>query len=510
MAEPIRNITIVGGGTAGWLAAAYLSTTFAEALAAGSKTITLIESPTIPTIGVGEASAPGMPLTMRTLGVNETELIRRTNASFKLGGKFVGWNLDAAGRPTFWINPFDGGGRVKGRPVGYYYNAFGRTATDDTFADDFTEVLSPAPQMIAERKGPRLPEHKDYEGPLRYAYHMDALRLAEVLRDLCLARGVRHILADVTHVHVDARGHVEKLSLKDREDHPVELVLDATGFAGVIIRRALGEPFEDFSKYLLADRACAMQLPHADPTSLEPATRATALTAGWVFHVPLFNRIGTGYVFSSRFKSEDEASAEFLAHYGERGKGMTPRIIRWTSGKIRRSWVGNCIAVGLASSFVEPLEATAIQGTETALRWLYSYFPDTDFSPVLRERYNGLTDQLFAEYVDFIALHYKLNNRTDPYWTACREEVPVPDSLASNIELWRYELPSPFDLASEHFFTAGNYMVALFGKGFYEPGHVFPNADGIRRADWDAIIRRQRAARAGYIARAPGHYDLLR
>lgn len=503
MAKPIQSLTIVGGGTSGWLAAAFLAQLCQNELRDGSMAITLIESPNIPKIGVGEASAPGLPNTFRAIGLDERKFIKEANATFKLSGYFDGWNVDAEGRPKRWVNSFMSVPSIAGRSPGYFYLKYGRGE-----GLEFSNSISACPEAIDAKRGPRPLNARDYESMLLYAYHMDAMVVADQLRDISVSLGVRHIRDDVTAVNLDERGYVASLGLKEQGQHPIEFVIDATGFAGLIINKALGEPFQPFDKYLVNDRAAVVQIPHEDPTQIAPITQAIAMSAGWRFSVPLYNRIGTGYIFSSKFTSDDEAITELKQHIGAQADGKDPRIIPMRIGKTRRSWVKNCVAIGLSSGFAEPLEATAIHSVDLAVRWLYAHFPDSDFSPALRKSYNRLVDEFYAEVIDFIVLHFHLNNRTDSeYWVAAREETPIPDSLAENLELWRHKMPRPSDFKTEHFFNTNTYLAALMGKGFYDD--ITLDLPGVIEADWRQFIAARRAQNQQIVNQLPGHYELL-
>jgi len=507
LGRPIKSVTIVGGGTSGWIAAAFLSRAMAPALRDGSMKITLIESPKIPIIGVGEATSPALRALFQYLGVNERVFIRDANVAFKLSGYFEGWNVDAAGNPVSWFNPFLASPAIAGRSIGYYYNAFGRETAGG--ARDFSRLVSSGPALIDQRRGPRRIDDADYQARVPYAYHFDAMEVALQLRDLAKANGVHHILDDVNEVNLDDRGFVSSLTLEKNGDHPIELVIDSTGFAGVIINKALGEPFDQLGHYLPNDRAAAVQIPHEAPLDIEPVSRATALSSGWRFTVPLYNRIGTGYVFSSQFISDDDAITELKAHIGPRVEGKEPRIIRMRIGKSRRSWVNNCVAIGLSSGFAEPLEATAIHSVDLGVRWLYSHFPDSDFAAPLQNSYNTLVNEFYDEVIDFIVLHYHLNNRTDSeYWRVARQEAQIPDSLKQKLELWRLKMPSPNDLKTEHFFNANNYLTALMGKGFYD--HEPPQLHGVSPVEWRQYMGARQAQDEKLTSNLPGHVALLK
>jgi tryptophan halogenase len=333
------------------------------------------------------------------------------------------------------------------------------------YARSFSPVVEIVDRCLAPRKRGAAP----YSGEIGYTYHFDATKCAEFLKELATGRGVHHILDEVDAVNLDERGFVKSLSLRERGEHEVELVIDCTGFRGSILQQALGEPFEPYGDYLLNDRAAVMQLEHQDANYIEPATRASALSAGWNFRIPLATRIGTGYVFSSNFISDEQAIEELLALYGDQAKGKTPRIIPIRTGRVRNAWVKNCVALGLAGGFIEPLEATAIFMTDLGLRWLHHYLPSRDFEPALAAAFNKQTRAVYGEVRDLVQLHYHLNNRIDtPYWRAAREEVKLSDRLADNLKSWRHTTPQPFELESAFLFSSDVYALLLIAKGFYK------------------------------------------
>jgi len=465
MAEPITEVTIVGGGTAGWLAAMLLQTMVQDPKKPGRPIdITLIESPNVATVGVGEATVPGMPRSLRQAGLSERDFFKRCNASFKLGVMFNGWNEDAAGKRINFMNPFQSVPSIAGADAGYYmlrYGAGGR---------DFAQVYSPAVDLFHAFKGPRALGAKQYEATAGFAYHLDAGAFAGMMRDLCVKRGVRHIREDVVNVEQDERGYISALHLAESGRREVQFVLDCTGFKGLIINEVLKTPFISYSKYLANDRALAVQIPHKTPEKIHSATQSTALGAGWVWRVPLFHRIGTGYVFSSSHRTDEEAKAEFLAHLGDEAEGAEPRVIPMRIGRTQETWVKNCVAVGLSSGFIEPLESTAIHTIDMTVRWLAAYFPGRDFAEPLRARFNKLATSLYDEILDFIVLHYALGNRTDDqYWIDARS-MELPDTLAANLELWRHNLPQHYDLEFDSFVNTGIYQTVMLGKQVYQTG----------------------------------------
>ena len=508
MGQPIKTVTIVGGGTAGWLTAALLQA-FGREQSKGQQPleITLIESPDIPTVGVGEATTPGIVRTLQEAGLSEKEFFKRCNASFKLGVSFDGWNVDKHGKPISYVNPFTKAPALRGIDISNYFVNFGASG------QDYVGSYSPTNDLIKGLKGPRLNGAKDFEKSLNFAYHLDAGKFAGMLAEHCKARGVSHILENVKEIKQDERGYISGLELDKSGHHPVELVIDCTGFKGMIINEVLKEPFISYSKYLANDRAMAVQIQHPDPKKIEPVTRSAALGAGWSWRVPLYNRIGTGYVFSSAHRSDDEARTEFLAHLGPDAKDAEPRIIPMRVGRNRNAWVKNCVAIGLSGGFIEPLESTAIYMIDLGVRWLLSYFPDSEYPDPLRNRYNKLVDSLYNEVRDFICLHYRLGNRTDhQYWIDAREELEIPDSLAENLELWRYNLPSHYDIPFSTLFETSTYNTVLLGKQVYKTDYAKGNIGAglkLNQKLWKDVHTHLRNESIKFTKKAADHRTLL-
>ncbi len=299
----INHVTIVGGGTAGWLTAMILSTSLNVRSDSPKIRVTLIESPNVPTIGVGEATVPGMARLLGQLKIDEKQVFLRCNASFKLGVRFVGWHEDDDGNPTEFVHPFNSPSGIHGLNPAYHFHRY----VPDSETHKFSDAMVPNGDVIRSLLGPRLLEDEDYHYKIGYAYHLDAALFAVFMREVGVSRGVEHILDDVVDVKQGENGYITALQLKERGIVPVQLVVDCTGFRSLIMGKVLGEPFEPCSDELLCDSAAAVQIPHKDPTRLEPCTRSTALGAGWCWRVPLYTRVGTGYVFSSRFRTDEEA-----------------------------------------------------------------------------------------------------------------------------------------------------------------------------------------------------------
>ncbi len=504
VAAPIKSITIVGGGTSGWLSALFFATRFAREVEMGLMRIALIESPRIPIIGVGESLSPSMPETLKSLRISEREFFREAEATFKVAGYFLDWERPAAEGGSSWINPF-----VGYLTAGYEFERFEIKRADGRPAADYAATISPCRSAIEQGLGPRRLGDAEYSSVLRYAYHIDASKFALLLRRHAIDRGVTHVLADVQGVKLDERGHVATLLLEGQEPWPVELVIDASGFSSIVLHRGLGVPLVDYGDYLLNDRAAVIQIDTDTNAPIEPATRSTAIDAGWCFRVPLATRAGNGYIFSSKVTDDETAARQFAAHLGDPQIEKQLRFIKMRVGRAARAWEKNCIGVGLAAGFVEPLESSAIYSVETTLKWIYNYFPDSDFAPVLAKRYNDRTEAFYDEVVEYIALHYRRSQRTDSeYWRIQREEMRIPDRLRENLELWRETLPVRADVLPTNYFDHNTYTAALFGTGFY-PGASLKPGRVIDRGEWENTKAMIEQTHRGALAGLPKHRALV-
>jgi len=510
MAKRIEELTIVGGGTAGWLSALIFTTLLNQNPKAPPVKVTLIESPKVPTIGVGEATVQGITQLLRLLGLSETEFMRRTNATFKLAAEFVGWNQDAEGKPIYFLHPFNFPPHVDGVSPAYHLKRFGSEN-----GQQIAEALTWNQAIITAMKGPRPIGGKDYEAVVAYAYHLDAGLFGQFLREVAIERGVRHILDDVLDAEVNERGHIAALQLEENGRFPVKLVVDCTGFRSVLLQDKLGERFIPYSNHLLCDRAMPAQIPVPSDKPLPCATRATALSGGWCFRVPLAERIGSGYIYSSAFKSDDEARAELIAHWravGDLTPDMPdpePRVIEMRTGRTERAWVGNCVAIGLSNGFVEPLEATAIYMIESASRWLLMYYPDEHFDPALAHAFNRRMDNLYNEVRDFLSMHFVTSNRPEPFWQAARAEGVAPERLMENLALWKQTMPSDQDMFYKGLFSEWNYLYCLWPKGFFDK-EVYPLSAVAQEDHWRRFEADVRRAKNRLLETLPDHRALLR
>jgi flavin-dependent dehydrogenase len=510
MRDPIRQVTIVGGGTAGWLTALILRAYLNKNINQGRIAITVIESPKVPTIGVGESTIQNLKATLQLIGINEAEFIRRSNASFKTAVRFIDWSRPEGEASPHWYNPQNGPPPCGGFLPAYHYRKFG----PHWLGASYGESVLPNASLIVAGKGPRQIYAPDYSYDINYSYHVDAGLFADFMREFALARGVEHVRDDVVDVLLDETGAIAALQLEQRGRYPVEFVIDCTGFKALIWSRMGAEPFIPVNDRLLNDRAIPLQIPHPDPTKIEPCTRATALDAGWAWRVPLYSRLGTGYVYSSAFRSDEEAHAEFLRHL--RATGDLPadvpdpqmRVIKMRTGYTRQPWIKNCVAIGLSSGFVEPLEATAIYAIDAAAHRLTQNFPNKDCNPALAKAYNACSTALMEEIVDYLQINYITSNRKEPYWVAVREQTRRSEWLQDKMELWRVRFPDFDDSYEKRLFSYFQYTYVLLSSG-YLANVRFPLEHAIRIEDWQAFGRDLKAQAAKLSATLPSHYDLL-
>lgn len=512
MGKPITNVTIVGGGTAGWITAAYLNQRLQWGPTADPNVkITLIESPAIGTVGVGEATVPTLKATMKMLGISEPEFMQRTDATFKLGIEFARFNKNDKGELISYVHPFTGGLTVKGHNPGYSFKKYGLPDMDAVTDQDFVRTISLARDAFELNKGPRAINGPLYGGALQYAYHIDAGRLAEFLKEICIKRGVKHMRDSVVDVKQDERGFITSLQLKENGDWPVELVVDCAGFRGLLINQVMKEPFESYGDYLLNDRAIALQVTYPkDDNRIRSLTLSKAMNAGWVWDIPLRNRRGVGYVFCSKFISDDEALEEFKRdHLQGVDFLIEPYVLKMRVGRNRRSWVKNVVALGLSSGFLEPLESTSIMSIELQARWLVSSLPSTDFEEPLAEQYNFATAKLYDEIRDFLGMHFDLNDRHDtPFWKATAFEAKRSDALKHHLDLWQYSLPSPLDPRNKTVFSHWSVLCIIMGKNFYKNSKLV-GEEVVSRQLWQQYWRELSERKARILPKLGVHRELV-
>jgi len=446
----IENIVIVGGGTAGWMTATALARMLQR-----KPNITLVESDQIGTIGVGEATIPTLHAFNSLLGHDEDEFVRRTKATFKLGIEFCDWG-NIGDR---YFHSFSRIGRDQpfARFHQYWLKMHGAGAAPDIAAFSINSMAMHAGKFM--RTSNEMPNSPLAD--IRYAFHFDAGLYANYLRSTAEANGVTRIEGRIVETKLrDADGCIESLLLDGGRRIAGDLFIDCSGMAGLLIEKALHAGFDDWSHWLPCDRALALPTESTGP--LLPYTRSSAHAAGWQWRIPLQHRVGNGHVFSSRFMGEDEAQAILQKHV--EGKPIAePRLIKFTSGKRRKMWVKNCVAIGLAGGFLEPLESTSIHLVQTAIARLIEFFPDLDFNQADIDACNRQADFEYERIRDFLVLHYKQTARTDSaFWNYCRT-MSVPDTLQAKIDLFKSRGRIVRD--GNELFSEENWLQVMLGQG---------------------------------------------
>lgn len=509
MDDRIRNIVIVGGGTAGWMSACYLNAVLATPDPAERVEITLIESKDIAIIGVGEATLAHIKRIMLAIGIDETDFMRSCEASFKNAIKFVGFHQ----HDVAWWHPFTQLSHVNAGNRPYSLANLWLEARRHGFDQDYARAVAQDPHMCDRFLAPKRASDRPYDGLVNYAYHIDTVQLGRYLRQIGVSRGVRHVVDLVGDVGRDEQGNVIHVTTQAHGDIAGDLFIDCSGFRGLLLNQALGEPFLSFNDVLFNDAAVAMRVPNAPgDTRINPHTTCTAQTAGWIWDIPLFQRSGVGHVYASAFMDKAAAEDTLRAYIGPGHEGLEANHIPMRIGRSRRTWVNNVIAIGLAGGFIEPLESTGIYLTELGLALLRDYFPTRAGMAGHAARYNRHMASYYDEIRDFICMHYCLTARDDSdYWRTCREHPAVPDSLKAKLELWRTRLPTENDLdytAELPAFSAISYTYVLAGMAHLPRNGLaaaaFADA-GFARA---VFADRKRAIEAT-LAQAPDHWALL-
>jgi tryptophan halogenase len=487
--KPARKVVIVGGGTAGWMAAAVLSKSFpAERL-----TVNVVESPEIGTIGVGEATIPPILQLNALLGIEEDELVRKTQATYKLGIEFRNWG--AIGDRYF--HPFG----LSGSDIGgvQFHHHWLRTKVGELEDYSLPTIAAYAGKFARPSDDPR-----NVLSRMSYALHFDATLYAKLLRDLAVGNGAHHIEGRVTDVRLSSEnGFVELLTLSDGRTLEADLYVDCSGFRGLLIEQALKTGYIDWSHWLPMDRAIAVPSTANGPPP--PYTRSTAGAAGWRWRIPLQHRVGNGHVYCSHFLDDDSAEAELVNNLESPASGP-PRRLRFTTGRRRLSWNKNVVALGLASGFIEPLESTSIHLVQRGVVTLMSLFPSAGFNQREVDEYNRLMAWETENVRDFVIVHYKQTRRDDaPFWRQVRD-MAVPDSLARRMELFGH-LGRLF-IEPNELFTKTSWVAVMMGQSLHPRGHD-PLADSFPTEEIRDKLQRMRALIRQGADTLPSHAEFL-
>jgi len=488
----VTSVTIVGGGSAGWMAAAALANALREGVP-----IHLVESDEIGIVGVGEATIPPIKLFNQSLGIDENDFLRATAGSFKLGIRFTGWGREGHS----YFHPFGAYGADFDLVPLHQYWLRERARGDASPLDDLSMAWAAASRGRFERP---LADRRRIQSTHDYAYHFDAGLYGRYLRTYAEARGVVRHEGKVADVVVGgADGRIERLRLEDGREITADLFIDCSGFRALLIGGALETPYRDWTRWLPCDRA--VTVPCASAGDFAPYTSSTARAAGWQWRIPLQHRTGNGYVYSSAYISDDEAADTLLANLdGE--KLAEPRLLRFTTGRREVFWKNNCIALGLAAGFMEPLESTSLHLVQTGISRLLALWPDRDFDPLAAAEYNRVTAEEYERIRDFLILHYHLTERTDSaLWRDCAA-MEVPDELAWKIAHFRRS--GRLVSAGPELFQNANWLAVHIGQGNW-PERYDPLADARGRADAASILAGIRRVAEEAAEAMPSHREYI-
>ena len=483
----IERVVIVGGGTAGWLAAATLAARLPRL------SVTLVEAPDIPAIGVGEGTWPTMRETLRAIGIAESEFLAECAASFKQGSRFDGWVTGGAN--DSYLHPFTSppAGDLRGLLAAW------REAHPNA---SFAEAMTPQAAACARDLAPRQRAMPDYSGALNYSYHLDAGAFARLLAHHATERlGVRHVAGEVVEVEAAPDGDVAALRLRSGESIAGDLFLDCTGHAALLIGGHCGARWIDRSDASPNDRALAVQAPVLADSPVASQTVATAHEAGWLWDIALPGRRGIGCVYASAFLADQRAEA-ILRDYvaakvpGADADALAPRLLRFSAGHRESFWRGNVLAIGQSAGFIEPLEASAIVMVELSLRALVENFPASRAAmDIHARRFDALFRYRWDRIIDFLKLHYALSRREEPYWRAQRDPVSFSPTLADQLALWRDQPPSAWDLPQvDEIFSAASQAFVYYGMGGPLPEGLASTPEAV--AQLADVHRRARALTA--------------
>ena len=511
---PIENVVILGGGTAGWMTASYLKKAFPGV------DITVLEAPAIPKIGVGEATIPNLQkVFFDFLGIPEDEWMRHCNAAFKVAVKFVNWRKPRAETVD-----------------DHYYHLFGLIPNCDNVPLSHYWVQrhlagDPEPMDYACYREPPLldaklaPRYADGSRAMYYAWHFDAHLVADFLRGVATGWGVHHVQDQLENVELAADGSIAALRTTQGRTLRADLFVDCSGFRGLLVNKALNEPFIDMSNYLLCDSAVASAVPNDDAAhGIDPYTSAIAMDSGWTWKIPMLGRFGTGYVYSSKFASVDDATRDFCQLWNLDPDKANLNKIRFRVGRNRRAWVKNCVGIGLSSCFVEPLESSGIYFIYAAIYQLAKHFPDKRFDPVLIDRFNREIEFMFDDTRDFIQMHYLTTPREDtPFWRANKHELRLSEDVLYKLETYKAGLAVNMPITTEetyyqnfeaefrNFWTNSSFYCILAGMGWV-PRQSIPSIrykpDAQRKAA-EAFQKIKRESAELY-AKLPTNYEFLR
>lgn len=497
-----RSILIVGGGTAGWLTAAYLARFFGTGRPVR---ITLLESPDIGTIGVGEGAFPTIRATLRFLDIDESQFIRAVSGTFKQGIRFDDWlHAPAEGRRHRYLHPFEPPFHADGVDLVAHW-----LAQDPARRPPFAQAVTIQHRVAEAGRAPKQAGEGAFDGPLSYAYHFDAQRLGQVLGERARELGVRHLAGRLGHVALGPDGAIDHVLTDTHGALSADLYIDCTGFRAELIGGALGARFASARDRLFTNRALACKLPYARPDApLQTMTIAAAHDAGWTWDIGLADARGIGTVYSDDHMDDDAALAVLARYTGVAPDRLEPRLLSFDPGHRPQQWVRNCVAVGLSGGFLEPLESTGLVLIEAAIAMIAELFPHRGPLDAPAARFNGLMAARYEAIADFLKLHYCLSRREEPFWRDNVAPGSVSGRLRDLLDQWRHRPPNRFDFTLDvESFAFFNYQYILYGMDFACDAR--DPAGTASATEPDRLFRRIAAFGEQAVAELPQHRALI-
>ncbi|MDN4503203.1 tryptophan 7-halogenase [Alteromonadaceae bacterium BrNp21-10] len=493
-ANNLKNIIIVGGGTAGWMTAAALGKLLKNNLC----NVHLIESEDIPTVGVGEATIPQIQVFNRTLGLDEDEFIRRTQGTFKLGIEFVNWGQIG----DSYTHAFGGVGQdMDSLPFHHYWwKLRQQQKVPDIGAYSLNALAGPQAKFMRSVNAGNSPLSN-----IVYAFQFDAGLYAQYLREFAEAHGVKRTQGKVIETRLrDDDGFIDSVVLEDGQIMEGDLFIDCSGFRGLLIEQALKTGYQDWSHWLPCDRAWAVACERTEP--LLPYTRSTAHSAGWQWRIPLQHRTGNGHVFSSKYMSDEQAKQILLDNLP--GKPINePRLVTFNTGKRNKIWNKNCVAIGLSSGFMEPLESTSIHLIQSTIARLLALFPTKNFNQPDIDMFNQQMDFEHERIRDFIILHYKATQRNDSdFWNYCRT-MDIPESLQQKID--QFKANGNVVRHNLELFNEVSWLEVLHGQGIH-PDHYHPLVDTLAEDEIQRRVDNIQSVINNSVNSMPDHWEFIK
>ena len=469
--SPPEHVVIAGGGSAGWMTAVI----FLRSLGMAGSKITLIESPNIPTIGVGEGTTPLFKRFLKFLGVSEEEFMGACKATYKHGIEFPGWT----GRDEFesYFHPF-ASPSYRQYEQQFFSNCNRRRSGEPADTDPSNFFFNA--ELARQCKAP-ISEQSDNTENMDYAYHFDTAFLADFLKQKCIAGGINYVVDDITDVVVNEDGDLDYLETSGSGRLDGDFFVDCTGFRRMLLSKVMDSEPVSYESRLFNNSAVVIRTPVPAEGDLPPYTESTALKCGWAWRIPLMNKISWGYVYSANYTSREDAENELREHIGEDTTGIEPLHIKLQVGRVTEHWKRNCLAVGLSQGFIEPLEATALGLTQFTINRFVTYFSRDGFHGAYRTHFNDIINEAFDRTIDYIQMHYKLNTRNDTqYWRDCRANENITATMRAIIEAWEDPSADFMTVLKEHVHRSSyapySWYCILSGMGRYDP-----SPDGVRK-----------------------------